>query len=69
VDREHTGGIEDDPLLALAGSLESAVPDLAERHDYYLGQALLREMQRGLTEALATDHNFEQAGSVQLLKP
>ena len=25
--------------------------------------------QRGLTEALATDHNFEQAGFVQLLKP
>ncbi len=36
-----------DPLLKWAGAFESDVPDAAERHDYYLGQALYEELQRG----------------------
>ncbi|NJN57398.1 MAG: hypothetical protein HC879_07780 [Leptolyngbyaceae cyanobacterium SL_5_9] len=35
-----------DPLMALFGSIKSDVPDLAERHDEYLGQALYEEMYR-----------------------
>ncbi|MBE9168302.1 hypothetical protein IQ238_12525 [Pleurocapsales cyanobacterium LEGE 06147] len=41
------GGIqqaEADPLLQLIGSLSVDVPDLAENHDYYIGQALHREL-------------------------
>lgn len=40
--------VENDPLLALAGTLESDVTDVAERHDHYLGQALYAEL-RGQT--------------------
>jgi hypothetical protein len=36
--------IECDPLLALAGTLECDVTDVGERHDHYIGQALLAEM-------------------------
>lgn len=34
--------IANDPLMNLAGVLDSGVPDLAERHDYYIpgGQSL-----------------------------
>lgn len=32
-------GLCDDPLLALAGSFDSGLPDLALRHDDYLAQA------------------------------
>ncbi|WP_260442034.1 hypothetical protein [Microcystis aeruginosa] len=32
--------VETDPLLRLIGSLDIDVPDLAENHDYYIGQAL-----------------------------
>jgi hypothetical protein len=35
---------EIDPLLPLIGSLTVDIPDLAENHDYYIGQALLREL-------------------------
>ena len=35
---------ERDPLLALAGTLTSDVTDIGERHDEYIGQALLKEM-------------------------
>lgn len=34
----------DDPLLQLIGAFTSPVTDAAERHDYYIGQALYREM-------------------------
>jgi hypothetical protein len=36
-----------DPLLQLAGTLECDVTDVSERHDYYIGQALLEEMRGG----------------------
>lgn len=35
---------ERDPLLALAGTLTSDVTNISERHDEYIGQALLEEM-------------------------
>ena len=38
--------VEQDPLLALAGTLECNVTDVGERHDYYIGQALYAEMQK-----------------------
>jgi hypothetical protein len=34
----------DDPLEKFIGAIQSDVPDWADRHDYYLGQALLKEM-------------------------
>lgn len=34
----------EDPLLRLAGAFTSDVTDAAERHDYYIGQALYKEM-------------------------
>jgi hypothetical protein len=37
---------ESDPLMALFGSIQSDIPDLAERHDEYIGQALYDEMYR-----------------------
>jgi hypothetical protein len=33
-----------DPLIALAGTLESDVTDIGERHDDYIGDALLAEL-------------------------
>jgi hypothetical protein len=36
-----------DPLLQLIGSLSVDIPDLAENHDYYIGQALERKLQGG----------------------
>ena len=33
-----------DPLIALAGTLECDVPDISERHDDYIGDALLAEL-------------------------
>ena len=35
---------EADPLLRLIGSLSVDIPDLAENHDYYIGQALYQEL-------------------------
>lgn len=35
---------EEDPLLKWMGALASGVPDAAERHHEYLGQALYDEM-------------------------
>jgi hypothetical protein len=35
---------ETDPLLKLIGSISVDIPDLAENHDYYIGQALYREL-------------------------
>lgn len=42
---EETMSGEPDPLLALAGTLEYKTADLSERHDEYIGQTLLTEMQ------------------------
>ncbi len=35
-----------DPLFQLIGCIESDIPDIAENHDYYIGQALYEEMHR-----------------------
>lgn len=37
----------EDPLEALIGTLECEVTDVAEHHDYYVGQALAKELQGG----------------------
>ena len=39
-----------DPLLALAGTLECEVTDIAERHDDYIGDALLAEFREDKDE-------------------
>ena len=39
--------LADDPLLQLAGSFESDVRDVSERHDHYLGQGLIQELSPG----------------------
>lgn len=36
--------LDNDPLIALFGSIHSDVPDLAENHDRYLGQAIARDL-------------------------
>lgn len=36
--------LESDPLLRWVGAVESDVPDAAERHDYYIGEALYKEL-------------------------
>ncbi len=36
--------LPDDPLFRLAGCITSDVDDVAERHDYYIGQAIYDEM-------------------------
>ena len=36
--------LTNDPLFQLAGSITSNIPDLAENHDYYIGQAIYDEM-------------------------
>lgn len=41
-----TPDLTNDPLFQLAGSIISSIPDLAENHDYYIGQALYEEMNR-----------------------
>ncbi len=38
--------VETDPLLQLIGSLSVDIPDLAENHDYYIGQALYQELRK-----------------------
>ena len=35
--------IEPDPLDTLIGAIDSPINDLADRHDYYLGEALTKE--------------------------
>ena len=37
----------EDPLEALIGTLECKVTDIAEHHDYYVGQALAKELRGG----------------------
>lgn len=36
--------LDNDPLIALFGSIHSDVPDLAENHDFYLGQTIARDL-------------------------
>jgi hypothetical protein len=36
--------LEEDPLLKWIGAFESNVPDAAERHDHYIGEASFREL-------------------------
>jgi hypothetical protein len=36
-----------DPFMKLAGMFTSGVPDAAERHDQYLGEALAEELRGG----------------------
>ena len=36
-----------DPLEALIGTLECEVTDVAEHHDYYVGQTLAKELRGG----------------------
>ncbi len=38
--------LTNDPLFQLIGCIDSNIPDLAENHDYYIGQALYEEMYR-----------------------
>ncbi len=35
---------ESDPLMRLVGCLNVDIPDLAENHDYYIGQSLYRDL-------------------------
>jgi hypothetical protein len=35
---------ETDPFMKWAGAFQSDVPDAADRHDYYIGQALAEEL-------------------------
>jgi hypothetical protein len=42
---QSIAGEEADPLLKWAGAIDSAVADVAERHDHYIGQNLHRELQ------------------------
>ncbi len=39
--------VEPDPLDELIGALDAPIHDLAERHDEYLGQALIEEIRNG----------------------
>jgi hypothetical protein len=39
--------LSEDPLLKLAGAFEWPVSDLAERHDEYIGQGLMRKLSGG----------------------
>ena len=46
---QSVGPVDDDPLIKLLGSIDSGPGDAAERHDYYIGEALAKEM-RGETD-------------------
>jgi len=45
--RPEPAQVTEDPLEALIGSLESETTDIAERHDHYIGQALVDRPQGG----------------------
>ena len=36
--------LDEDPLLKWAGAFTSTIPDAAERHDHYIGEALYKEL-------------------------
>jgi hypothetical protein len=42
--------LSDDPLLQLAGVLESTLTDTSERHDQYIGDGLLMGMRKAENE-------------------
>ena len=44
-------GLTDDPLLQLAGAFESALTDVSDRHDDYIGQGLREKFCVGATMA------------------
>jgi hypothetical protein len=44
---EFTFPTAEDPLLKLIGSIDVDIPDLAENHDDYIGQALYQELRGG----------------------
>jgi len=46
--------IQNDPLERFIGALPSDIPDWADRHDEYLGEALMKQMQ-GQNEGGASD--------------
>ena len=37
---------DSDPLLSLAGTLESDLTNIGEQHDFYIGQTLLTKLRR-----------------------
>ena len=41
---QSVSSVDEDPLLKLAGTIDSGIDDIAERHDYYIGEALAREI-------------------------
>ena len=41
-----TRNLTDDPLLQLAGTFESSLTDVSDRHDDYIGQGLQEELRR-----------------------
>jgi hypothetical protein len=43
---ENIDDLANDPLFKLIGCIHSDIPDLADNHDYYIGQALYEEMHR-----------------------
>jgi FtsZ-binding cell division protein ZapB len=44
---KRTQSAAQDPLEALIGTLECEVNEVAEHHDYYVGQALAKELRGG----------------------
>ena len=47
--RDIVPPVDDDPLMKWMGAIDSGPGDAAERHDYYIGEALAKEM-RGETD-------------------
>jgi hypothetical protein len=43
---QQVASVNHDPLVALFGSIRSGIPDLADNHDHYVGQALQEEIAR-----------------------
>jgi hypothetical protein len=41
---QQASAIEDDALIQLFGTIESDIPDIAERHDDYIGRELVHKL-------------------------
>lgn len=41
---ERAEKIQNDPLLKLAGIFKSGIPDLADKHDEYIGEVILNDV-------------------------
>jgi hypothetical protein len=39
--------IDEDPVIKLLGTVECDLTDVADRHDYYIGESLMRELRGG----------------------